>query len=441
MSNRNTFILENVRIFTGDEFIDNGYVYVKDGTIEEVKAGSSPDRIQLHAPIRSYSGYSVIPGLIDSHIHALSGNMASIEQSLRFGVTTVCDMHNNPDDNERLKKLAAGPEYKSLYADFKCAGLGALIPGGWPIPVIKKKFSHSGKSDSDLAEYTASWPNLSVPEDAVPFVEQQVKQNGASYIKMFHEVGDTVGMNLPLPSPDLQKAVVDAAHQLGVVAVGHALSYQGTMVLLRAGVDGLTHIFCDEPPSDDYIALMKETGAHCNPTLGLVASQTDEGRELFEWFMEDPLSERLLMSRAAYRPHGLASSQKPKSSIKHARANTRALYKAGVPILAGTDASGTGVGLPYGLGLHMELYALIHHAGLSVADALRSATSIPADRFKFHDRGRIEKGKKADLVLIKTDVAEFLEDRQNRLMPLAAVFRNGTVAAPYERFWNWGTRT
>ena len=98
------------------------------------------------------------------------------------------------------------------------------------------------------------------------------------------------------------------------------------------------------------------------------------------------------------------------SNNEHARANTRALYKARVPILAGTDASGTGVGLPYGLGLHMELYALIHHAGLSVEDALKSATSAPADRFKFHDRGRIEKGRKADLVLIRTNADEFLED-------------------------------
>ena len=105
MSKRNTFILENVKIFTGDDFIDNGYVYVKNGIIEEVKKGRSPDSIQLHAPIRSYSGHSVIPGLIDSHIHALSGNLDSIEQSLRFGVTTVCDMHNNPEDNERLQKV------------------------------------------------------------------------------------------------------------------------------------------------------------------------------------------------------------------------------------------------------------------------------------------------------------------------------------------------
>ncbi|KAF7525621.1 hypothetical protein G7054_g11013 [Neopestalotiopsis clavispora] len=437
MSKRNAFILENVRIFTGDDYIDNGYVYVKNGIIEEVKAGRSPDSIQLHAPIRSYSGHSVIPGLIDSHIHALSGNLDSIEQSLRFGVTTVCDMHNNPEDNERLQKLAADSENDSRYADFKCAGLGALIPGGWPIPVIKEEFSHAGKSESDLAEYTASWPNLHAPKDAEPFVKEQVEQNGASYIKMFHEVGDTVGMDLPLPSLDLQKAVVDAAHQHGVVAVGHALSHQGTMALLRAGVDGLTHIFCDEPPSDEYIALIKKTGAHCNPTLGLVASQTDEGREQFERFSEDLAAERLLTIKPTYRPHGLAASQKPKASIEHALTNTRALYQAGVPILAGTDASGTGVGLPYGLGLHMELYALVHHAGLSVADALKSATSAPADRFKFHDRGKIEKGRKADLVLIRTNVNEFLEDRENRLMPIAAVFKNGTVAAPYERFWNW----
>lgn len=340
-----------------------------------------------------------------------------------------------------MKQLTTDRENDGRYADFKCAGLGALIKGGWPYPIIKKEFSHAGKSDSDVAEYTKSWPSLSAPEDAEPFIKEQVQKNNASYIKMFHEVGDTVGMDLPQPNPELQKAVVDAAHQLGVVAVGHAFSYEGAMALLRAGADGLTHIFYNEPPNNDYITLMKETGAHCNPTLGLVAAQTDEGRELYEWYAEDTNAQRLLAGKTTYKAHGLAAAQKPKASIEHARANTRALYQAGVPIVAGTDASGTGAGLPYGLGLHMELYALIHHAGLSAVDALKAATSIPADRFKFHDRGRIAKGHKADLALIRTDVVEFLEDRQNRLLPLAAVFRNGTVAEPCERTWNWSSKS
>jgi imidazolonepropionase-like amidohydrolase len=47
----------------------------------------------------------IIPGLIDAHIHALAGNTNSVEQSLRFGVTTVCDMHNEVEDIMRLKQV------------------------------------------------------------------------------------------------------------------------------------------------------------------------------------------------------------------------------------------------------------------------------------------------------------------------------------------------
>lgn len=53
----------------------------------------------------SRPGNTLIPGLIDSHIHALGGNNQGIEQSLRFGVTKVCDMHNDPKDNARLSMV------------------------------------------------------------------------------------------------------------------------------------------------------------------------------------------------------------------------------------------------------------------------------------------------------------------------------------------------
>ncbi len=98
-------IIAGARIFTGYELIEKGYVTLAGGKISKVGKGEFiGDAAQ--AVVISATGDTLMPGLIDSHIHALGGNIHSIEQSLRFGVTTVCDMHNDPRDNEKLLSVS-----------------------------------------------------------------------------------------------------------------------------------------------------------------------------------------------------------------------------------------------------------------------------------------------------------------------------------------------
>lgn len=104
MKQQRKTIIKDVRIFTGDDFIEEGFVCFSNGCIVEIGKGQFQDGAH-DAAIISRPGDTLIPGLIDSHIHALGGNVHSIEQSLRFGVTTVCDMHNDPRDNEKLRKV------------------------------------------------------------------------------------------------------------------------------------------------------------------------------------------------------------------------------------------------------------------------------------------------------------------------------------------------
>ena len=100
-----SFALTNVLIFTGDTFIEKGYIEVEEGIMTGFGPGSYTDRSNSKKPVISKAGYTLLPGLIDSHIHGLGGNVLSIEQSLRFGVTTVCDMHNEPEQIAKLKKV------------------------------------------------------------------------------------------------------------------------------------------------------------------------------------------------------------------------------------------------------------------------------------------------------------------------------------------------
>jgi len=81
------------------------------------------------------------------------------------------------------------------------------------------------------------------------------------------------------------------------------------------------------------------------------------------------------------------------------------MHEAGITILAGTDAndrSHAPYQLPHGVSLHDELEHYVR-CGLTPVAALQSATSLPADIFGLHDRGRIEAGRRADLLMVEGD--------------------------------------
>jgi imidazolonepropionase-like amidohydrolase len=95
----------------------------------------------------------------------------------------------------------------------------------------------------------------------------------------------------------------------------------------------------------------------------------------------------------------------PGAGYANARASVAVLRQAGVPVLAGTDANdspGTPARVPRGESLHRELELLVD-AGLSTLEALRAATVRPARHFGLTDRGAIEPGLRADLILIYED--------------------------------------
>lgn len=277
----------------------------------------------------------------------------------------------------------------------------------------------------------ASWPKFTSPSGAVAFVMAQIEESGASYIKLMHELGDTLSIpNLPRPPPQIQKAVVDAAHEHGLIAVGHAFSHAGASDLLAAGVDGLTHCFFDKPPNDDWLQVMKQHNVHCNPTLSLCASQVGEGGEMQRRFAECPLAQRMLFDPQPRKDIGLACGMH-NASKENAFENTRAMYRADVPLIVGSDCAGQEIGSAYGLGVHMEMYYMVHEVGMRPDEVLRSATSLTAERFGLNDRGVLEVGRLADIVLLEGDVRESMLDQSMLCLPISGVWREGILADVY----------
>jgi imidazolonepropionase-like amidohydrolase len=142
----------------------------------------------------------------------------------------------------------------------------------------------------------------------------------------------------------------------------------------RAGADILTHAPLDAPLGADLVARAVAAGQVVVPTLTMM--------------------ERIVAQLAP-----------PGAAYANAQASVTALHQAGVPVLAGTDANagpGSPASVPHGESLHREL-ELLAGAGLPALAVLRAATEGPARYFGLADRGRIEPGLRADLVLIDGD--------------------------------------
>jgi imidazolonepropionase-like amidohydrolase len=272
----------------------------------------------------SKPGHTVLPGLIDCHIHADKADPQALPQALRFGVTTVCEMHNELDNVLKLKKQTLEPDT----ASYKTAGQAATIENGWPIPVI---LAHDNSPETVAA--IAQWPKLSNRENVVQYLEWMEKEMQPDYIKMMHESGTMMGRQLDQPTVELQRIIVEEASKRGYLTVAHATSLQDTLDVLEAGVNGLTHSICDQPPTQDLIGAYKKNNAWCNPTLACMGSLTTEGKDLQHRFAHDPRVDGLISSDKIANLCACMSFAAKHGKVEHSYESVKALKNAGIDII------------------------------------------------------------------------------------------------------------
>jgi hypothetical protein len=192
-------------------------------------------------------------------------------------------------------------------------------------------------------------------------------------------------------------AVVRAAHVRGKLAVVHVGTLADALVAIDAGADGLAHLFTDRAPDAGFGRYVAAHRAFVIPTLTVLHSvvgmpggtELSKDARLSPWL--SPAASGTLLASFPF---------KGSHDISGAELAVRQLKAAGVPLLAGTDAPNPGTA--HGISLHQEMENLVH-AGLTPTEALAAATGTPARIFRLTDRGRIEVGRRADLVLVDGD--------------------------------------
>ncbi|MFJ5259824.1 amidohydrolase family protein [Streptomyces sp. NPDC088387] len=371
-------------MFDGERVIAATDVMLEDGLIIAVGAAAAGAAdVEIDA-----RGETLMPGLIDAHTHTFDGSSA---EALRYGVTSELDMFCLPRPLARYRELA---DHRDDVADLRSAGTVATAPGGHPIPLLASLVG-TVIDPSDVTEIEF----VTDPAQAPHFVRARLEE-GADYLKIIIDDGTVHGTDLPVMTPAVATALTEAAHDAGLRVIAHTVTAAEANIALDAGVDGLAHVWADLAPKAPASRRLAERihaqGVFVVTTLA---------------YFEAITAQRPGTARCSHTGH-----------YTNAVGALRALHRAGVPLLAGSDA--TPFVPAHGAGLHRELW-LLTQAGLSAEEVLASATSVPALHFDLADRGRIAPGMRADLLLIEGDPTRDISALSSR----TAVWRRGVRQA------------
>jgi imidazolonepropionase-like amidohydrolase len=300
------------------------------------------------AQVIDLKGATMLPGLINAHVHA-AFDADRLRAWAQAGVTTVRDLGGGGASQASLEKRLAfqkesltHPEYARLVASTPMLtaprGYGAL--------------------------------ELESPGDAQLTVDDLLDQ-GANLVKTSFE-DDLIGRTWPVLSAEIQRGIVETAHARGVWVSAHVSRAVHVEQALDAGVDDLAHMVYDQLP-DDLIQRVIEDGVYWVPTLEL-------------WT-------------------GVGWGAVPLENLSR-------FIQAGGSVALGTDYAGYTV--PFDLGLPTHEMQAYEEAGMTPMDILLAATRNAAAVCNLStDLGTLERGKLADILVVRGNPADDLQVLQD----------------------------
>ena len=328
-------------------------------------------------------GRTIVPGLWDMHTHMMQMEWAPVY--LAAGVTTVRDMGNLTDFI--LPFRAAVDSGRGLGPRMLLAG---LIDGGGP--------------NAFGAE------NAATPEEA------------RVVVRRFHALGFVQMKLYSLLTPEVIAATIDEAHRLGMSVTGHVPTALTLTAAVDAGMDHIAHLSIRGDADSDsvraQIAHLRARGTVLDPTVSwgeLLSHSTQEPVSNFQpgvAHLPPVLAQRI-------NAMGVSTIDPETARQRFARtlAILRAVHKAGIPIVAGTDE-----GVP-GFSVYREV-ELFTQFGMTPMQAIQAATVVGARAMGMADSlGTVEVGKLADLIVLDGNPL----DRISNIRRVELVMKGGVL--------------
>ena len=390
---------------TGAAPVEDAAVVIHKGRI--VAAGPRAKvKIPHGAQIVDAQGKTILPGLWDMHAHFEQVEWGPIY--LAAGVTTVRDCGNELEFITAVRDAIA--QGRGLGPRLLLAG---VVDGSGPMAI--------GVERVDTPEQARLWTN-------------RYHAAGFQQMKIYSSV-----------TLENLKAVADEAHHLGMTVTGHVPQGLTAYQTVPAGEDQINHIsyIADimQPPLPDNATRAERRNAAANLDVDSAEAKkaltflkdhhtvVDPTIALFELFTATTAKPPASFEPGINKiPQVLAqqltdvgppneNSEVGEKIFQKSIAIVGALHRSGVPIMAGTDQAVPG----HSLHREIELYV---QAGFTPMEAIQAATLVPARVLGLEkETGTVEKGKRADLILINGNPLEDIHNTRN----VEYVITNGTM--------------
>lgn len=409
-----TVLIRGARIFVGNgNVIENGAVLVQDGKIAQVFDGNTPDPKAVHAEPIEAAGKTILPGLIDTHVH-LGGPggiyddwsayakpdlpQRALAAYLYSGVTAVRSAGDQLDSALETRSAVNSGEKQG--AEFFLVGPLFTAPGGHGTEILRSL------PDSIRDRANAQFTRLPKSPDEARQQVNELKKAGVDGIKAVLE-GGAGGAVFNRLDVQIFNAIVAQAHADRLPVIVHTGDAHDVEDALRAHADGIEHGSMRQRIPDEDLNTMQRQGATYDPTLSVA-----ESVHAFADGRLDLLNRSLVQqvgppSLLAGTKHALTSPQyesmrkaMAQSPIDLAIAGDNLLraYRHGVSLVTGSDAGNMLVFHGPTIEHELELWV---EAGIPAQVALNAATLNAARALRADARiGSIEKGKDATLLIV-----------------------------------------
>ena len=374
-----TILLKNCAIYGNDP----ADILVEDGRIAGIGSYEAADEVH------DMTGYAhVLPGVIDSHIHIVTGpieyNDISLKSWARSGVTTVRDLGLGNDIHEHPTEEFLA--YRDTVETPECAH--CLTCG---------RFVTEFGGSNHIMPDAETGLGCKTVQDCIDAVNHQI-DIGCDGIKTIMERGQ-MGPPKPVLTVEKLRAIAETAQSRGVWCTAHVLDAEFVPALLDAGIPAFAHMPTNRI-SDDLIDRMVAQGVSVVPTLCTVNPPPPSAEEMAAFMPKEPGMKLPPMPEPA-----VSKEEQEKSCID----NVRRFFARGGLVALGTDTMRMET-RPGSAVMPVKELQLLHAAGLSVSDVIDAATINAAKVCMIDDQvGSIEVGKLANIIAVKEKIDKTFE--------------------------------